>query len=80
MRYSCVGEVGTTEVLAGALTSLSAEAEPLGLRVSWIKTEVQAVGEILDATFESIPVSGDARTLQLIRNAPSRPPGRQNII
>ena len=29
----------TTEVLAGAFTSLS-EEEPIGLRVSWIKTKV----------------------------------------
>ena len=45
-----------TEVLAGALDSLSQEAEPLGLRVSWIKTNVQAFDDILDATVESIPV------------------------
>ena len=31
----------TTEVLAEALDSLNEEAEPLGLRVSWIKTKVQ---------------------------------------
>ena len=30
----------TTKVLEGALNSLSEEAEPLGLRVSWIKTKV----------------------------------------
>ena len=43
-------------ILAGALDSLSEEAEPLGLRVPWINTKVQAFGEILDATVESIPV------------------------
>ena len=48
-----------TEVLEGALDSLSEEAEPLGLRVSWIKTKVQAFGDILDATVESIPVNGE---------------------
>ena len=48
----------TTEVLAGALDLLSEEAEPLELRVSWIKTKVQAFGDILHATVESIPVSG----------------------
>ena len=47
----------TTEVLAGALDSLSEEAEPLEVRVSWIKTKVQAFGDILDATVESIPVN-----------------------
>ena len=35
---------------------MSKEAEPLGLRVSWIKNKVQAFGDILDATVESIPV------------------------
>ena len=49
----------TTEVLAGALESLREEAEPLGSQVSWIKTKVHALGNILDATFESIPVGGD---------------------
>ena len=43
--------------LAEAPKSLSEGAEQLGLRVSWIKTEVQAFGDILDATIESIPVS-----------------------
>ena len=49
----------TTEVLAGALDSLSEEAEPLGLRVSWIKNKVQAFGDILDATLESIPLMSE---------------------
>ena len=51
--------VRTTEVLADALESLSEEAEPLGLRVSWIKTKVQAFGGILDATIASIPVNDE---------------------
>ena len=44
----------TTEVILEALESLSEEAEPLGLRVSWIKTNswIQAFGDILDATVE----------------------------
>ena len=49
----------TTEIPAGALDLLSEEAEPLGLRVSWIKTKVRASGDILDATVESIPVNGE---------------------
>ena len=49
----------TTVVLAGALDLLSVEAEPLGLRVSWIKTKVQAFGDILDATVELIPPNGE---------------------
>ena len=48
----------TTEVLSEALVSLSEEAEPLALRVSWIKSKVQAFVDILDATTESIPASG----------------------
>ena len=49
----------TTEVLADAPESLSEEAQPLRLRISWIQTKVQAFGDILDATTESIPVSGE---------------------
>ena len=49
----------TTEVLAEALESLSEAVDPLGLRVSWIETKVQALGSLLDATSESIPVSGE---------------------
>ena len=47
----------TTDVLARALNSLSEETKPLELRVSWIK--VQAFGDIMDKTIESIPGSGD---------------------
>ena len=36
----------TTKVLAGALDSLSEKTEPLRLRVSWIKTKVQAFGDV----------------------------------
>ena len=44
-----------TGVLSEELESLSEEAEPLGLLgVSWNKTKVQAFGDILDATVESI--------------------------
>ena len=42
-----------------ALNSLSEEAEPIRLRVSWIKIKVQAFGNILDATVESIHLSGE---------------------
>ena len=33
--------------------------EPRGLRVSWIKTKVQAFGDILVATVKLIPVGGE---------------------
>ena len=46
----------TTVVLTGVLESLSKGTEPLGLRVPWIKTKVQAFSEILVATTESIPL------------------------
>ena len=50
---------GDNRSSCGTLDSLSKEAEPLGLRVFWIKTKVQAFCDILDATIESIPVNGE---------------------
>jgi hypothetical protein len=44
------------ETLVGALELLGEEAEPLGLRVSWVKTKIQAFNGILDATVQSVPV------------------------
>ena len=35
----------TIETLTEALETMSEESEPLGLHVSWIKTEIQAFGE-----------------------------------
>ena len=49
----------TIETLTEALEALSEEAEPLGLRVSWIKTKIQAFGDILDAAVDSLPVAGE---------------------
>ena len=49
----------TTEVLSEAIESRSEEAKPLGLRVSWIKTKVQAFGDILYAATDSIRVGGE---------------------
>ena len=37
----------TTEVLAEAIESLSKEAKPLELPVSWIKTKIRAFGGVL---------------------------------
>ena len=45
------------KILSEALETQSEEAEPLGLRVSWTKSEVQAFG--LDSTVESISVSDE---------------------
>ena len=50
-------DVRGDKVLAEARESLRTEAEPLGLRTPWIKSEVQAFADILNAIIESIPVS-----------------------
>jgi hypothetical protein len=49
----------TVDILIEALESLSEEAEPLGLRVSWVKTKIQVFGDVLDDTIDSLPVSGE---------------------
>ena len=38
---------------------LNEESEPLGLRVSWVKTKLQAFNDILDAAVLSVPVCGE---------------------
>ena len=43
-------------ILLGALEVLNEESEPLGLRVSWVKTKIQAFNDILDAAVLSVPV------------------------
>ena len=48
----------TIYILLGALEVLNEESEPLGLRVSWVKTRIQAFNDILDATIFSVPVCG----------------------
>ena len=49
----------TLDVLTVTLETLSEEAEPLGLRVSWIKTKIQEFGSILDAATKSCRVVGE---------------------
>ena len=49
----------TMEALVGTLDSLREDAEPIGLRVSWIKTKIQAFGDILDGAIGSIPVGAE---------------------
>ena len=56
--------VETLDILLGALVVLNEESEPLGLRVSWIKTKVQAFNDILDAAILAamscyVPVCGE---------------------
>ena len=48
----------TLDVLIAALDTLSVEAEPHGLRVSWVKTKIQEFGSILDAAMKSCRVVG----------------------
>ena len=47
----------TLDFLLGALVVLNEESELLGLRVSWVKTKIQAFNDILDVAFLSVPVS-----------------------
>ena len=48
--------VETLEILLGAPKVLNEESEPLGLRVSWVKTKIQAFIHILDAAVLSVPI------------------------
>ena len=43
----------------GGLEVLNEELEPLGLRVSWVKTKIQAFNDIFDAAILSVPVCGE---------------------
>ena len=49
----------TLDIPLGALEVLNEESEPLGLRVSWVKTKIQAFNDILDAAVLSMPVCGE---------------------
>ena len=49
----------TLDILLGALKVLIKESEPLGLRVSWVKTKIQAFNDILDDAILSVPVCGN---------------------
>ena len=44
----------TLDILFEALERLNGESEPLGLRVSWVKTKIQAINDILDAAILSV--------------------------
>ena len=47
------------DILLWALEVLNEESEPLGFRVCWVKTKIQAFNDILDAAILSIPVCGE---------------------
>ena len=49
----------TLEMLIGALETLSTELEPLGLRISWVKTKIQIFNDTLDDAIRSISVRGN---------------------
>ena len=49
----------TLDILLVALEVLNEESEPLGLRVSWVKTKIQAFNDILVAAILSVPVCGE---------------------
>ena len=51
--------VETLDILLGALEVLNEATEPLGLRVSSVKTKIQAFNDILDAAILSVPVCGE---------------------
>jgi len=51
--------VETQDILLGALEVLNEESEPLALRVSWVKTKIQAFNVILEAAILSVPVGGE---------------------
>ena len=48
--------LGALEVLNEESEVLNEESEPLALRVSWVKTKIQAFNGILDAAVLSVPV------------------------
>ena len=49
----------TLDILLGAFGVLNEESEPLGLRVSWVKTKIQAFNDILDAAVLLVLVCGE---------------------
>ena len=49
----------TLDILLRALEVLNEGSEPLGLRVSWVKTKIQAFNNILYAAILSVPVCGE---------------------
>ena len=46
-------------MLLWALEVLNEESEPLGLRVSSVKTKIQAFNDVLDAAILSLPACGE---------------------
>ena len=59
----------TLDILLGALEVLNEESEPLGLRVSWVKTKIQAFNDILDAAILSVYLFVDVEMLRSRRDS-----------
>ena len=57
----------TLDILLGALVLLNEELELLGLRVSWVKTKIQAFNDILDACILSVPVCSEDVEVTVIK-------------
>ena len=51
--------VETVYIHLWALEMLNKESEPLALRVSSVKTKIQAFNDVLDAAILSVPVRGE---------------------
>ena len=51
--------VETLDIHLGALDVLNEESEPQRLRVSWVKTKIQAFNDILDVIILFVPVCGE---------------------
>ena len=51
--------VETLDILLGALKVLNEESELLGLRVSWVKTKIQAFNDIFHAAILPVPACGE---------------------
>ena len=49
----------TVDIRLWALEVLNKESEPLALRVSSVKTKIQAFNDVLDAAILSLPVCGE---------------------
>ena len=49
----------TLDILLGALDVLNDESVLLGLRVSWVKTKIQAFNYIFNVAILSVPVCGE---------------------
>ena len=51
--------VETLDILLGVEEKLNEESKPLGLRVSWVKTKIQAFDDVLDAAILSVPACAE---------------------